>query len=133
MFCIYFSFFIANFLATILDAQNHWNLIRNACKFTPPDGRVTVRLTPAAGLVRLEAHDDGPGISEEDLPKLFTRFTKLKSRPTARESSTGLGLSIVKHFVTSMGGKVWCEPAGERGARFIVELPAVTPAQSASA
>lgn len=108
------------------------NLISNAVKFTPPDGRVVVRLSSADSMVRLEAHDDGPGISPEDLPKLFTRFTKLKSRPTARESSTGLGLSIVKHFVTTMGGKVWCEPTGERGARFIVELPACAPAQSPS-
>ena len=108
------------------------NLISNAIKFTPPDGRVRLRVIAADHDVRLEVHDDGPGISEEDLPKLFTRFTKLKSRPTARETSTGLGLSIVKHFVTAMGGRVWCEPAASRtGACFVVEFPRLDPAQSA--
>jgi two-component system, NarL family, sensor histidine kinase EvgS len=109
------------------------NLVSNALKFTPPDGRITLRMGPREGQVRLEVHDDGPGISEEDLPKLFTRFTKLKSRPTARESSTGLGLSIVKHFVTGMGGRVWCETPDAKGARFIVELPLLAPAQSPKA
>ena len=108
------------------------NLISNAIKFTPPDGLVRLQVLAADGHVRLEVHDDGPGISDEDLPKLFTRFTKLKSRPTARESSTGLGLSIVKHFVTAMGGRVWCEPAaGGKGACFILELPLRAAAQSA--
>ncbi|OAI43062.1 hypothetical protein AYO41_02975 [Verrucomicrobia bacterium SCGC AG-212-E04] len=108
------------------------NLISNAIKFTPPDGLVRLRVRCAEGHVRLEVHDDGPGISDEDLPKLFTRFTKLKSRPTARESSTGLGLSIVKHFVTTMSGRVWCEPnAGGQGACFVVEFPALDPVHSA--
>ncbi len=109
------------------------NLVSNALKFTPPDGRVTLRLTVREDQARLEVHDDGPGISAEDLPKLFTRFTKLKSRPTARESSTGLGLSIVKHFVTGMGGRVWCETPDAHGAQFIVELPLLAPAQSPKA
>ena len=108
------------------------NLISNAIKFTPPDGLVRLRVAAADSDVRFEVHDDGPGISEEDLPKLFTRFTKLKSRPTARETSTGLGLSIVKHFVTAMGGRVWCEPAATgQGACFVVAFPRLDPAQSA--
>ena len=106
------------------------NLISNALKFTPPDGQVSLLLSERDGHARLEVHDDGPGISADDVPKLFTRFTKLKSRPTARESSTGLGLSIVKHFVSGMGGRVWCETPEAHGAQFIVELPLAGPAQS---
>ncbi len=109
------------------------NLISNALKFTPPDGQVSLRLSERDGHARLEVHDDGPGISADDLPKLFTRFTKLKSRPTARESSTGLGLSIVKHFVSGMGGRVWCETPDAHGAQFIVELPLSNPSQSSKA
>ena len=109
------------------------NLISNALKFSPPDGSVWLRLSVREENARLEVHDDGPGISAEDLPKLFTRFTKLKSRPTARESSTGLGLSIVKHFISAMGGRVWCETPDSRGAQFIVELPLLDPNQSPSA
>ncbi len=109
------------------------NLISNALKFTPPDGQVSLRLSRHDSHARLEVHDDGPGISADDLPKLFTRFTKLKSRPTARESSTGLGLSIVKHFVSGMGGRVWCETPDAQGAQFIVELPLTDPSQSPKA
>jgi two-component system sensor histidine kinase/response regulator len=69
-----------------------------------------------------EIDDEGPGIREEDKPRLFQRFQKLHAQPTDGESSTGLGLSIVKKYVEAMDGKVWCESEFGKGARFIVEF-----------
>jgi signal transduction histidine kinase len=59
---------------------------------------------------------------EEDKPRLFKKFQKLRARPTDGESSTGLGLSIVKKYVEAMKGKVWCESEFGHGAKFIIEF-----------
>ena len=75
--------------------------------------------------VQIRIHDEGPGLSEEDMAKLFGKFARLSARPTAGEQSTGLGLSIVKKLVEAMNGKVWCESELGKGATFIVELPVV--------
>ena len=76
--------------------------------------------------LRIEITDEGPGISEDDMKKLFGKFARLSARPTGGEHSTGLGLSIVKKMVEKMCGKVWCESELGRGATFIVELPKAT-------
>jgi signal transduction histidine kinase len=66
--------------------------------------------------------DEGPGIPHEELPKLFRKYQKLSTRPTAGEHSIGLGLSIVKKYVDVMDGKVWCESKVGIGTKFIVEF-----------
>jgi two-component system, sensor histidine kinase and response regulator len=71
--------------------------------------------------------DEGEGISQEDMKKLFGKFARLSARPTGGEHSTGLGLSIVKKMVEAMGGRVWCESELGKGATFIVELPTTVP------
>ena len=73
--------------------------------------------------LRIEVQDEGPGISEDDMKKLFGKFARLSSRPTGGEHSTGLGLSIVKKMVEAMNGRVWCESEPGKGATFIVEMP----------
>lgn len=85
---------------------------------------ITSDLSPRTYL-RLEVHDEGEGISAEDMTKLFGKFARLSARPTAGEHSTGLGLSIVKKLVEAMNGRVWCESEVGKGAMFIVELPTV--------
>jgi signal transduction histidine kinase len=99
------------------------NLISNAVKYSPHGKKVFVRLNASDTTVRVEICDEGPGLSEEDMKKLFGKFARLSARPTAGEHSTGLGLSIVKKLVEAMNGKVWCESELGRGASFIVELP----------
>jgi signal transduction histidine kinase len=76
-----------------------------------------------AAVVRIEIQDEGPGLTEDDQTKLFTKFARLSAKPTGQESSTGLGLSIVKRLVEAMQGCVWCESEHGKGATFIVELP----------
>jgi signal transduction histidine kinase len=73
-------------------------------------------------MIRCEVRDEGPGLSKEDLQKMFGKFAKLSPRPTAGEPSTGLGLSIVKKMVEAAGGNVWCESEPGKGSTFVVEL-----------
>jgi signal transduction histidine kinase len=69
--------------------------------------------------------DEGAGLSPEDLGRLFGRFQRLSAKPTAGESSTGLGLSIVKRIVDMHGGRVTAESGGPgQGSTFTVVLPA---------
>lgn len=105
------------------------NLVNNAIKFSPYGKTISVAVQKAPakgasnGKVRFRVEDQGPGLSREDMKKLFGKFTRLSARPTGGESSTGLGLSIVKQIIELHGGKVWAESRGRgRGAVFIVEL-----------
>lgn len=99
------------------------NLISNAVKYSPYGKQVFLRVLSTTQFVRVEVQDEGEGISEEDMTKLFGKFTRLSARPTGGEHSTGLGLSIVKKMVEAMRGRVWCESVSGQGATFIVELP----------
>jgi signal transduction histidine kinase len=98
------------------------NLVDNAIKFsaTIPPGR-EIRLILGQGWIAVK--DQGPGFSEEDLGKVFSPFTRLSARPTGGESSTGLGLSIVKGMVEAMGGTLGLESVQGEGATFTVRLP----------
>jgi len=96
------------------------NLISNAIKFSNPNSIVRVTLKDENQTIRFEVDDEGPGIKEEDKPRLFQKYQKLHAQPTNGESSTGLGLSIVKKYVEAMKGKVWCESEFGKGTKFIV-------------
>ncbi|MFN0049889.1 MAG: ATP-binding protein [Cytophagales bacterium] len=98
------------------------NLITNAIKFSPFDKNIYLKLNDDNGKVRTEVKDEGPGINDEERSKLFKKFSKLSARPTNGESSTGLGLSIVKRYVEAMNGHVWCESTVGKGTSFIVEF-----------
>jgi len=98
------------------------NLLSNAIKFSNRDTKVHVSLKDENQTIRFEIDDEGPGIMEEDKPVLFQKFQKLNARPTDGESSTGLGLSIVKKYVEAMNGEVWCESEFGKGSKFIVEF-----------
>ncbi len=100
------------------------NLLSNAIKYSPAGKRIDLRLLRRNGVIRCEIQDQGPGLTPDDLKKVFGKFARLSARPTAGEPSTGLGLSIVKRMVEAGGGKVWCESQPGSGAKFIVELPA---------
>ena len=100
------------------------NLISNAIKYSPPGKDIRVRVTPRQGAVRLEVQDEGPGLTPADHQRLFGKFARLSAKPTGGETSTGLGLSIVKRMAEASQGRVWCESQAGQGATFIVEWPA---------
>ena len=95
-------------------------------------GDAGLRLVPASAAEehhdrpRQETYggDEGPGISEEDLKKMFGKYMRLSARPTGGESSNGLGLSIVKRLAERMSGTVCCDSRLGQGATFVLELPA---------
>jgi signal transduction histidine kinase len=101
------------------------NLLSNALKFSDPGKAIAVTIHSDNEQVRISVADQGPGLSEEDLGKLYQKFTKLTPRPTAGESSQGLGLSIVKTLTNCLGGDVLCTSKVNEGCTFTVTLPPV--------
>lgn len=100
------------------------NLVANAIKFTPRGGRVEVSVEWKDGGGELRVADTGPGVSEEERPHLFKKYSRLSAKPTAGESSHGLGLMLVKRLVEAMNGTVRHEPGKEVGSAFIVRMKA---------
>ena len=100
------------------------NLLSNAIKYSPLGGHIELSMTAEDGSTIISVKDRGPGLSEDDLSRLFGRFQRLSAKPTAGEGSTGLGLSIVKRIVELHGGTVSAESAGAgQGATFTMRLP----------
>ena len=99
------------------------NLISNAIKFSPRHKTVVVSIEPNDDTVRIGVKDNGPGISEGDQQNLYMKFHPLTAKPTEGESSTGLGLSIVKSLAEKMKGQISCESKLGEGAKFILTLP----------
>ena len=102
------------------------NLLGNAVKFTPSQGRVMVevKLAPDRKAAEVSVSDSGPGISKEDLPKLFNKFQQVGERTATDVSGTGLGLAIAKEIVELHHGRIWAESDPvKRGARFAFTLP----------
>ncbi|HEV8463166.1 MAG TPA: HAMP domain-containing sensor histidine kinase [Gaiellaceae bacterium] len=108
----------ADRLAQLLD-----NLVSNAIKFTPPGGRIDVRLATLDGHVRLEVSDTGIGIPEPEREKLFERFFRSQTALERQIQGTGLGLYISKAIVEAHGGRIGVQSAEGRGTTFVVELP----------
>ncbi|NTU85881.1 MAG: response regulator, partial [Chloroflexales bacterium] len=101
-----------------------WNLLANATKFTPPGGRILVRLERLDNVVQLTVSDTGQGISAAFLPHVFDRFRQADSTSQRTHGGLGLGLAIVRHLVELHGGTVAAASPGEgQGATFTVWLP----------
>jgi signal transduction histidine kinase len=89
------------------------NLLDNALRYSPDGGRIVCRAAADAGGVSVSVHDDGPGIGEEHLPRIFERFYRADPSRSREEGGTGLGLAIVRHLVEAHGGRV--SATSERG------------------
>ncbi len=102
------------------------NLLSNAVKFTPPQGRVEVRLSREGVNARLSVADSGEGIEPRMLPHVFEPFQQADSTTTRAHQGLGLGLAIVRQLVEAHGGRARVESAGPgQGATFVVELPII--------
>lgn len=100
------------------------NLVSNAIKFSPPGTQAHVEAARQGENVVISVVDGGPGIAPDERGKLFTMFSKLSPRPTGGETSTGLGLWIVKALTELQKGSVGYDEPEAGGSRFWVELPA---------
>jgi two-component system sensor histidine kinase SenX3 len=99
------------------------NLIANAIQYSPDDSRVGIGVRTVDGVVEIAVTDQGEGIPEEDLHRVFERFFRVDQARSRNTGGTGLGLSIVKHAVQNHGGevRVWSQPG--RGSTFTIRLP----------
>jgi two-component system, OmpR family, phosphate regulon sensor histidine kinase PhoR len=100
------------------------NLIDNAIKYSPDGGTVTVRVRKRRRVVELRVSDEGIGISERDQRNLFQKFFRVDAAMSRGIRGIGLGLYLVRGFVTAMGGRIWVESEHGKGSTFVVELPA---------
>jgi PAS domain S-box-containing protein len=105
-------------------AQVFANLLNNAAKYTPPGGRIDIRLDATATDVIVTVRDTGVGIPPEMLPRVFEMFTQVSRSTDTVDGGLGLGLTIVDQLVRMHGGRVEARSSGEgRGSEFRVTLP----------
>jgi two-component system phosphate regulon sensor histidine kinase PhoR len=100
------------------------NLVENAVAYAPPDTTITLAARTRDGRLVMTVSDEGPGIPEADLSRIFERFYRVDKARSRESGGTGLGLSIVKHLVEILGGDVRAENRPAGGAVFTVTLPA---------
>ncbi len=99
------------------------NLVSNAIKFTNVHGEVTVGVNRLPGCIEISVADNGIGIEEEALEKIFDSNSQFTSRGTADEKGSGIGLILCKEFVELLGGRIWVESEIDKGSNFIFTLP----------
>ena len=95
----------------------------DAVKFSPPESTVSVTVTVQSSSVRFDVHDQGRGIPQEQLARIFDRFYQVDASDARVYSGTGLGLAISKWIVDEHGGKIWVDSEVGTGSTFSFELP----------
>jgi len=98
------------------------NLLSNAIKFSPSNKNITLNSLVSDKKVSIGIKDEGPGFTDKDKLKIFSKFTRLSAKPTANEHSTGLGLSIVKRLCDIIGAEIFFESQEGSGAKFVISL-----------
>jgi two-component system sensor histidine kinase KdpD len=107
----------------VLAEQVLFNLLDNAAKYSAPGGRISVEARQESGRVAIMVRDEGPGLGEADLDRIFDKFYRAESGDR-RRAGTGLGLAIARGFVEAMGGTLTARNRGDRsGAEFMVSFP----------
>lgn len=109
---------------TLLAEQAIGNLVANAIRYAPDGSTVEVASRPDGDAIAIEVRDQGPGIPERHLPRLFERFYRVEASRAREGGGTGLGLAIVKHIAMVHGGSIEVQSAPGRGSTFTLRLPA---------
>jgi signal transduction histidine kinase len=110
--------------------QAVYNLVENAIKYTPENGRVVIRTQTHTGFLIFAIEDSGYGIATDDLPHLFEKFYRGKQRETRAQTGSGLGLAIVNSIAANHGGRVWVESTLGKGSIFYLQIPLIQPKDS---
>lgn len=100
-----------------------WNILDNAIKFTPAGGRIELKVHEDKKVVKIAIADTGIGISEEEIPKLFTKFHRATSVTTYDYEGTGIGLYAARIIVEEEGGNIEVSSQAGKGSTFIISLP----------
>ena len=107
------------------------NIISNSISYTPPGGKLSVRLRKLNGLLEVEITDNGIGFSPEERDRVFDEFYRTAAAKRMKKDGTGLGLSIVKRLVGGWGGSVWMTSPGEgQGSTMVFAVPLAQPPQA---
>ena len=117
--------------STLLAEQAVANLVSNAIRYAPEGSAVEMAARPDGDFVAITVRDQGPGIPEKHLPRLFERFYRVETARTREGGGTGLGLAIVKHIAMVHGGTISVHSTPGRGSEFTLRLPAHAPAEPA--
>ena len=99
------------------------NLFSNSIKFTNVGGKITINAKRNSENVTISVSDNGVGIPQDNLAKLFNISEVLTTKGTAEETGTGLGLLLCKEFVEKHGGKIWVESEAAKGSTFSFTIP----------
>lgn len=109
-------------------AQVVANLLNNAAKFTPANGRIILSVRAKAGFVIIRVRDSGIGIPENELGTIFEMFVQLDASRSQAAAGLGLGLALARNFIAMHGGEITAHSAGEgKGSEFRIRLPLTTP------
>ena len=112
----------------VLMEQVLFNLFDNAAKYAPEDSRIEVGAAQENGFVTVRVLDEGDGIPEADLERVFDKFYRVL-RGDRQRAGTGLGLAICRGFIEAMGGRITAaNRTGRKGAVFTITLPAAATA-----
>lgn len=106
------------------------NLISNAIKYTDPGGKIEVSLEVNPTEVITTVSDNGFGISQEAIPRLFSKFFRVSNTAQKAEKGTGLGLFIAKSIIEKLNGKIWVESEAGKGSKFHFSLPTIPQSQA---
>lgn len=105
-------------------AQVISNLLNNAAKYTPPGGRIGVKVRPASGVAAVSVQDNGIGISAAELPRIFGMFTQLDGARRRSPGGLGVGLALAQQLAALHGGSIEAHSAGPgQGSKFILRIP----------
>ncbi len=103
------------------------NLIGNAIKFSPQEGTVVIQVSAAPAEIQVKVHDDGPGIPEKELRRIFEPYYQVKQTGERGPAGTGLGLYISRKIIEEHGGKIWAESRPGEGSTFCFTLSTLSP------
>jgi signal transduction histidine kinase len=99
------------------------NILDNALRYTPEDGKVTIKALGIGNKIQISIHDSGEGVSPEEAQRLFDRFYRVDESRARYDGGSGLGLAIARSIVEMHKGRVWAESEIGRGLKIVIELP----------